>query len=219
MRDIVRSTDFLFCMQRLVEDPAHPGCRWAEPDPESLAACLREVFERRSTLHVSASATSPRAFAIRHDLDATADRLVEHLAGGHTLAPPRARPRPHRPAALLRPASGQIVVLGMHRSGTSSVAGLLARMGAWVGSEHELLIGPDNPKGHYEHAALHGACLARLAAAGGDWAHPPDNAPAEAIDAFRREFAAIIDSFDSRRPWLDQGAAALPARAGACCRC
>lgn len=200
-RDIVREYGFPVLHQRLVEDPAHPGCRWAEPDPESLGACMREVFKRRNALHVAASALAAR-FATRHDLDATADRLVERLAGGHTLAPPRARPRPHRPAVLMRPASGQIVVLGMHRSGTSSVAGLLARMGAWAGSEHELLIGPDNPKGHYELAALHGACLARLAAAGGDWAHPPDDAPTEAIDAFRREFAAIVDSLDTRRPWV-----------------
>ncbi len=79
----------------------------------------------------------------------------------------------HRPADSARPASGQIVVLGMHRSGTSSVAGLLARMGAWPGEDSALLIGPDNPRGHYELAELHSACLRRLAAAGGDWKHPP----------------------------------------------
>ena len=200
-RDIVREHGFPVLHQRLIDDPAQPGCRWVQPDAESLAACMREVFDRRNALHASASALAA-TFAKRHDLDATADQLVEYVAGGHTLAPPRVRARPHRPAMLLRPASGQIVVLGMHRSGTSSVAGLLARMGAWAGSERELLIGPDNPKGHYEHAALHDACLARLAAAGGDWAHPPDDAPAAAIDAFRRAFGAIVDSFDARRPWL-----------------
>jgi GT2 family glycosyltransferase len=200
-RDMVSEFGFPVAVRRLVEDPAHPGCRWAEPDADSLAARMREVFENRNALRVGAPALAA-AFAKRHDLDTTADRLVEHLASAHTLAPPRVQPRPHSPAALPRPASGQIVVLGMHRSGTSSVAGLLARMGVWPGSEQELLIGPDNPKGHYELAALHGACIARLAAAGGDWSHPPGDAPAEAIDAFRREFGAIVDSFDKRRPWL-----------------
>jgi hypothetical protein len=65
-----------------------------------------------------------------------------------------------------------------------------------------LLIGPDNPRGHYELAELHSACLRRLAAAGGDWKHPPAQAPADAIDAFRREAAAVLDTLEPRRPWL-----------------
>jgi hypothetical protein len=90
----------------------------------------------------------------------------------------------------------------MHRSGTSSVAGLLARMGVWPGERDALLAGPDNPRGHYELAELHSACLRRLAAAGGDWKHPPNDAPPEAIDAFRRETAAILDTLEPHRPWL-----------------
>jgi len=90
----------------------------------------------------------------------------------------------------------------MHRSGTSSVAGLLARMGAWPGDDAALLIGPDNPRGHYELGALHGACLQRLEAAGGDWKRPPTHAPAAAVDAFRRDIAAVLDTLDARRPWF-----------------
>ncbi len=185
---------------RLVDDPSHPGCRWAEPDAESLAAQLRDVFARRNALSVGAAGRAA-AFASRHDLDATADRLVTLLARGKTLSPARPRPRAHAPADDAR-ASGQIVVLGMHRSGTSSVAGLLARMGAWPGDDAALLIGPDNPRGHYELGALHGACLRRLEAAGGDWKRPPTNAPAAAVDAFRRDAAAVLDTLDARRPWF-----------------
>ena len=90
----------------------------------------------------------------------------------------------------------------MHRSGTSSVAGLLARLGVHVGPTEDLLVGPDNPKGHYESGRLHGACLTRLAQAGGDWRTPPAQAPAAAVDAFRRSVGALIAEFDAQRPWL-----------------
>jgi len=200
-QSLVREYGHGVAVARMSEDAAHPGCRWAEPDVESLAARLREVYERRDGLVAKSNAHAER-FAQTHDLDETADRLVECLADADTLSPPRAHPRAHRPTALPRPASGQIVVLGMHRSGTSSIAGLLVRMGAWAGSDQDLLIGPDNPKGHYELAALHGACLKRLAAAGGDWAHPPESAPPAAIDEFRRDVASVIDLLEPRRPWL-----------------
>jgi GT2 family glycosyltransferase len=192
---LVREHGHAVEVARLVDDPSQHGCRWAEPDADSLATKLREVYERRG------APVSAATFASSHDLDETADRLVELLARGGTLSPMRPRPRTHEPAHEAR-ASGQIIVLGMHRSGTSSVAGLLARLGAWPGDDSELLIGPDNPRGHYELGALHGACLRRLEAAGGDWKHPPSIAPTRAVDAFRREAAAVLDTLDARRPWF-----------------
>ena len=185
---------------RLVDDPRHPGCRWSEPDANALGARLREVFDRRDAFSASALANA-EPFAAAHDIDRSADRLLDEIESGGTFS---ARPVPvksHRPADIGQ-ASGQIVVLGMHRSGTSSVAGLLARMGAWPGEDAALLKGPDNPRGHYELAALHDACLRRLAAAGGDWKHPPSTAPAAAIDAFRREAARVLDTLEPRRPWF-----------------
>ncbi len=177
------------------------GMRWIEPSHDALVERLREVHARRDVLCAQAQARADE-FARTHDIETSADhlaRVVGDLAG---LAPPRALPPPHRPLDLARPPSGQMVVLGMHRSGTSSVAGLLARMGVAVGPEHDLLVGPDNPKGHYESARLHMACVRRLAAAGGDWRSPPSIDPAAAIDAFRREVGALVDEFDARRPWL-----------------
>lgn len=45
----------------------------------------------------------------------------------------------------------QIIVLGMHRSGTSALTGLLSRMGAHVGAPDELLPSDnDNPRGFFE---------------------------------------------------------------------
>jgi GT2 family glycosyltransferase len=174
---------------------------WSEPDPESLAARLRDVFDRRDE-HLAAARRNVDAFVAAHDIDASTERLIEVIEQGGTLRPRATPPKPHRPADVVQAASGQIVVLGMHRSGTSSVAGLLARMGVWPGADSALLVGPDNPRGHYELAELHSVCLRRLAAAGGDWKHPPASAPAAAIDAFRREAAAVLETLEPRRPWF-----------------
>ncbi|MEO7062350.1 MAG: glycosyltransferase [Dokdonella sp.] len=199
--ELVRTHGFPVAVARLVADSAHPELRWAEPDPEALIVQLREVVARRADLVPSARARAD-AFARGCDIDASADRLFEMLAHEATLSPARAAPALHVPALQGPRASGQIVVLGMHRSGTSSIAGLLARIGVWAGPEDQLLRGPDNPKGHYESGPMHGACLQRLAAAGGDWQGPPTTTPAAAVDAFRREVTPILNALDVRRPWL-----------------
>lgn len=57
-----------------------------------------------------------------------------------------------------------ILVLGMHRSGTSAVAGALARRGVHLGDEL-VPAAPDNPYGYFEHAgvvSLHERLLDRL---------------------------------------------------------
>lgn len=177
------------------------GRRWAEPDRDSLVARLRDAFERRDSLSAAARSRAD-AFARDHDVESSADRLAEALARSGTLAPLRPAPPAHRPLQVAQPASGQVLVLGMHRSGTSSVAGLLARLGVYAGETEDLLIGPDNPKGHYELARLHGACLRRLEAAGGDWKQPPARTPGAAVDAFRRDVAEVLRTLEPRRPWL-----------------
>ena len=186
---------------RLLDAPGRPGLRWAEPDRDALAAQLRRAFEQRAPLSGEAQARAA-AFGASHDIDESADRLVERLSRDGALASPRPPAQPHRPGDLARSAAAQIVVLGMHRSGTSSVAGLLARMGVWAGSDADLIVGPDNPKGHYELARLHGACLRRLEAAGGDWKRPPTVQPGIAIDAFRRDVAELLETLEPHRPWL-----------------
>lgn len=48
-----------------------------------------------------------------------------------------------------------VLVLGMHRSGTSVLAGSLAMLGVDFGGHDTLLVpGEDNPKGYFEHATL-----------------------------------------------------------------
>jgi GT2 family glycosyltransferase len=195
--ELARLQGHVVAHARLVAAAEHSECRWAQPDAESFVDALRAAYATRD---LDRRATAP-LFAANHDIDASADRLVEVLEESGAFSA-RVSPAPHRPTSLARPAGGEVVVLGMHRSGTSSVAGLLARLGVWPGEDSALLIGPDNPRGHYELAELHSACVRRLAAAGGDWKRPPTDATPQAVDAFRREVAAILDTLAPRRPWF-----------------
>ncbi|MEO7013391.1 MAG: glycosyltransferase [Dokdonella sp.] len=184
-----------------VEDPGEPGSLWADPDRDALAWRMRDVFSHREETVATALARAAEYSGSNH-LDLSADRLSEMLAGGSTLLAQAPRVRAHQPRDLDRPAAGQIIVLGMHRSGTSGIGGLLTLFGVWPGPEELLLRGPDNPRGHFEHGEIHMACLRRLQAAGGDWKTPAADAPATAVDAFRREVAAVLETLEPRRPWF-----------------
>lgn len=65
-----------------------------------------------------------------------------------------------------------IVVLGMHRSGTSLVSRILHEMGVYMGEE---FLPPDegNEGGYWEDTEWLGINKRILARAGGDWANPP----------------------------------------------
>ncbi|HET9032965.1 MAG TPA: glycosyltransferase [Dokdonella sp.] len=199
-QQLIREHGLSVDLRGTIEDPSEPGCWWADPDPDALAWRIRDVFKRRDEL--ASAARSQRRDLDENDLDRSADRLVEMLERGNTLRAPRVLAAPHQPRLLARPPSGQIVVLGMHRSGTSSVGGLLKLFGAWPGADELLLRGADNPRGHFEHGEIHMACLRRLQAAGGDWKSPVLDSPAAAIDAFRREIAAVLETLEPKRPWF-----------------
>lgn len=48
-----------------------------------------------------------------------------------------------------------VLVTGMHRSGTSALAGSVRLLGVWLGQEEQLVpAAPDNPRGFFEHAEL-----------------------------------------------------------------
>lgn len=101
-------------------------------------------------------------------------------------------PRGDAPVALL--------VLGMHRSGTSAVTRVLNLLGVALGSQL-MAPGDDNPTGFWEHGeavAIHEALLAALGMAWDDprplppdWQHgaPAAAARAAIADLVRREFA------------------------------
>jgi hypothetical protein len=100
----------------------------------------------------------------------------------------------------------QLIVLGMHRSGTSMLTRLINLMGAYVGPERLMLRGArENPKGYWERSdvfplndailRLRG-CTTRIVA-GWDFGHPPDLSQ-ETEGAMR----AIVSELDAFRPWV-----------------
>lgn len=91
----------------------------------------------------------------------------EGLAGG-------ARPVLARPAAPAAPAA-QVVVLGMHRSGTSAVTGLLRLMGLWAGEEDDFPPADEhNQAGYWEHRGVWSVDEAILRSLGASWSEAAD---------------------------------------------
>jgi GT2 family glycosyltransferase len=171
----------------------------AADDAAHLIERLRATWLDRATAVRDALAASAR---VRHERSwaAVAARVRERLAAIERELPmaPR-RPVPRR-------GMGGVVVLGMHRSGTSCVAGLLTLMGCHGGDEAGFLDNPEeNPRGFFERGDLHAACVEALAARGGDWSIPlglDDVAQPAARAIVRGAFAAVRAELDARAPWF-----------------
>lgn len=101
-------------------------------------------------------------------------------------------------------AQQSILVLGMHRSGTSAAAGALARRGVRLGDDL-VPAAPDNPFGYFEHAAvvsIHERLLDALDRSWDDVRQLPDGwvdgkAAAEAAE----NLAAVLEGLDGAGPW------------------
>ncbi len=101
--------------------------------------------------------------------------------------------------------SGCIVVLGMHRSGTSCVGGLLNAMGAYFGpAGMDLGANAENPKGFWERQDLNWACEFALLAQGSCWWQPlaSDGRESDGTALLKRAFATIRDDLDAHAPWF-----------------
>jgi hypothetical protein len=67
-----------------------------------------------------------------------------------------------------------VIVLGMHRSGTSAAAGLLNELGIKLGDDDDLMPGDEaNPRGYWESAELADFQELLLVKLGGSWDAPP----------------------------------------------
>lgn len=107
----------------------------------------------------------------------------------------------------------QIVVLGMHRSGTSALVRLLSLAGCWIGSDDDFHDADDaNPRGYWEHKEVWGLDSDLLNALGGDWDEVPDFSLDRLDDAARQTFAARAREIVAR---LDTQAASAPSQAWA----
>ncbi len=92
-----------------------------------------------------------------------------------------------------------IAVTGMHRSGTSCIAGLLLRCGLSLGTRQPVINTPcpENPKGHAENAyavKLNDMILTR---AGGSWMQPPlEEKIKKAAREYADQFGVFRETFD-----------------------
>jgi hypothetical protein len=100
----------------------------------------------------------------------------------------------------------QILVLGMHRSGTSAVTRILNLMGASLGEDfQELNKNEANPKGYWERLDLAAFDQELLEACGNDWyylaglenrlTHLPDR-------TWQLRAREVLDKLDQQRPWV-----------------
>ena len=95
-----------------------------------------------------------------------------------------------------------VIILGMHRSGTSLVAGALASAGVYVGEPGDLLAEQlDNPRGFSERSDVVALDEAMLAASGGSWFRPPKSI-APNTEEFSSNIAAILSSLPSDRSFV-----------------
>jgi O-antigen biosynthesis protein len=101
----------------------------------------------------------------------------------------------------------QIIVLGMHRSGTSAVTRLINMMGAYLGPENQILPAkPDNPKGFWERADVIDLNNFLLNGMHIEW-HLPSALDLNSVNAsltsdFTERAGKILLGIDSHRPWV-----------------
>jgi GT2 family glycosyltransferase/glycosyltransferase involved in cell wall biosynthesis len=101
----------------------------------------------------------------------------------------------------------QLIVLGMHRSGTSVLARLLNMMGAYFGPEGaSTAANIENPKGFWERQDVRELNDFVLHSVGCDWnkvaGFQISSLPDSVVDEFNTRASTIILGMDAHRPWL-----------------
>jgi hypothetical protein len=93
-----------------------------------------------------------------------------------------------------------VLVLGMHRSGTSLATEILSRLGLWIGTEGTLIGASEhNPRGHFELVAGVEFNNDVLRQAGGTWDDPP---AIEAVDALATRIRPCVETwYEGRSAW------------------
>ena len=99
-----------------------------------------------------------------------------------------------------------LVVLGMHRSGTSPITGALRLCGAWVGEEAELTTAnSENPRGFWERRDVRAILDRLLHSAGADWwniaCFELEAIPRSVLAKEQAKFAMIAPSLDGHGTW------------------
>ncbi|WP_376695230.1 glycosyltransferase [Wenzhouxiangella sp. EGI_FJ10305] len=102
--------------------------------------------------------------------------------------------------------SRQIIVLGMHRSGTSALNGALSGMGVYVGDPDDLTKPlAENPKGFFERRDARRICDAMLHDEGADWwkvsGFDSDSNQLPLADRHREAIIDLLNELDSHGHW------------------
>ena len=100
-----------------------------------------------------------------------------------------------------------VIILGMHRSGTSMLSGLLEKAGFYVGSESELLkSGEQNLKGFYERKDIRDVNDEILKENFFDWdivaGYSVDVLSKESRLSYQQKIESILNSFSTHGNWL-----------------
>ena len=100
-----------------------------------------------------------------------------------------------------------LLVLGMHRSGTSAITGALGLCGAWVGENAELTgANFENPRGFWERRDMREICDRLLHAAEADWwkiaRFEPEAIPHAVLAEERTRFSKLVSSLDEHGTWV-----------------
>ncbi|MGJ4727996.1 sulfotransferase [Luteimonas sp. SDU101] len=101
----------------------------------------------------------------------------------------------------------QLIVVGMHRSGTSVLARMLNLMGAYFGTEGVSTgANRENPKGFWERRDVRNINDAVLHSVGCDWDRVSQfdvsSLPKAVVERFQVEASRVILDMDAHRPWL-----------------
>lgn len=129
-----------------------------------------------------------------------------HPHGGVEIAAPTPEPEPaptgeSEPSAP-SPSGPPVLVLGMHRSGTSAMAGAFCSLGGWAGGVEELLpSNAANPGGYFERGKTNETLDRLLAGVGGSWSNPPcDNLSVYKLESARPDLTALFSELSARLP-------------------
>ena len=111
-----------------------------------------------------------------------------------------------RPEPPVRPAA-QVVVLGMHRSGTSAITSLLQRMGLWAGDEGDFPPADEhNEAGYWEHRGVWSVDEAILQTLGATWSEVADLDLSRLDDGLRARFRErareVVRDLDRHGSWV-----------------
>jgi hypothetical protein len=116
--------------------------------------------------------------------------------------------RTHTDDSLHAPSpAAQVVVLGMHRSGTSALTGLLRLLGLWAGEEDDFPPADDhNRAGYWEHRGVWSADEAILRRLGASWSRIADLDLSRMGEGLRARFQdrarEIVEELDRHGPWV-----------------